>query len=308
MHADGTSGVEDFINSANHVLGAIKLVTTMKCSLTLNNSAPKSRPISLFIFGGETENFLEKGSRPDGVMKKMHWHDESFAHLTTSGGHYQIVVLSIQLGENLISILDPTTLSLNLQVRLNEVSLVGPSDRVVNSITILDKSPHGFRLDLLLDHTNELDSRLLTSRWLQHISMLRNFDRCVKIILKRGYLQKRGRLNTAFRWRWFELSSDLKLRYFKDDASRAYKGVIDLSMVDGQGVSRSDLELILNMRKINRTWILKGENEREAEEWVLVIRALFELKSNVDDTAENISDHDEEDDDEEEGDGDCVEE
>jgi hypothetical protein len=307
--ANGLAGVENYFNSGNHSFGSIRLVTAMKCCLKFSSSAPKARPMSLFIFGGESDvsTLPDKVSKGENTMRKLNWHEDSFSHLTTGTAVHQIVVLSSQLGTNLMSFVDPVSLSVGLQIRLDDVSWVGPSDKVVNSITIIDRSAQGFKLDLQIDGNYESDSGLLTSRWLQHISMMKNFDPQVKIIIKKGYLQKRGRLNTAFRWRWFELSSDMKLRYFKGDNSRAYKGVIDLAFVDDQGVSRSDLELILHMRKINRTWILKGENEKEAEEWILVIRALFELNLNSlnkEDNTDGGSDHEDEEDDEEEEDED----
>lgn len=277
----------------------------MRCFLALNSNAPKARPISLFIFGGDNDSASNERNVKSDSTKKSQWYEESFASLTAPGGQQQVVVLSTILGTNVLSFLDPPTLMLNFQIRLDHVSTIGPADKVVNAISINDRSQHGFCMQSTFDGGHELDPPMLTSRWLHHISMLQNFSRSVKIILKRGYLQKRGRLNTAFRWRWFELSSDLKLRYFKDDNGRAYKGVIDLSMLDAsmedQGVTRSDLEIVLNMRKISRKWVLKGENEKEAEEWILVMRAVFQLieGGDQDDRAENNSDREDEDEEEE---------
>jgi hypothetical protein len=210
------------------------------------------------------------------ILRKLQWYEESFMCLTVPGGQRQIAVLSVLEDVPLLSLFDPVTLSFTIQIQLNETTRIGPADKVINTVEIVQKSLQGFCLSMSPDDS-EQD---MTSRWLNQIHTVCKRHPVAQIIVKRGYLQKRGRLNTAFRWRWFELSSDLKLRYFKADPTRLYKGQIDLSLldihIDGKGVSRFEKELLLSMRQISRKWVLRDDNESDLETWRV---AIFDLVS-----------------------------
>ena len=108
-------------------------------------------------------------------------------------------------------------------------------------------------------------SHHLSQRWLSMLALYVPPAVPVTRIVMRGYLSKRGAVNTSFQKRWFVLSSDGKvssccdfyfismtvfnvsfqLRYYKDDQNGAFKGAIDLRHVSsitqsaGEGATRS---------------------------------------------------------------------
>lgn len=108
----------------------------------------------------------------------------------------------------------------------------------------------------------------------------------VVLIIKQGWLQKRGRINTSYKNRFFVLTNDFKLRYFKDDTNHQnysnYKGMIDLTLTDYDESNRFnsivcfDKDIIINMKKRKgRVWTIRAESNVEGKEWVEVLNELL---------------------------------
>jgi hypothetical protein len=107
------------------------------------------------------------------------------------------------------------------------------------------------------------------------------------LILKEGFLQKKGWINIAYQWRYFVLTNDYKLRYFKDDGNyqntSGYKGVIDLTMVDfdihnplNSIQSFDPKEITINMqKKKGRRWSLRSDNTQDILDWTSLLNALL---------------------------------
>lgn len=96
-------------------------------------------------------------------------------------------------------------------------------------------------------------------------------------------MNKRGRYNKAFKQRWFVLTSDYKLRYYKDDSpSSQYKGEIVFEpSTTAYDVIRFNKEIVMNMRKIDRTFILMAEDAKISEEWVQLIYQLLLVRDST---------------------------
>lgn len=98
-----------------------------------------------------------------------------------------------------------------------------------------------------------------------------------------GYLNKRGRYNKAFKQRWFVLTSDYKMRYYKDDSpSSQYKGEIAFEpTTSAYDVIRFNKEIVMAMKKIDRTFTLMAEDAKISEEWVQLIYQLFLIRDST---------------------------
>eukprot|EP01038_Epipyxis_sp_PR26KG_P007771 gene7771-10557_t len=172
----------------------------------------------------------------------------------------QLVLLHVFMGKTLLTLYDPNTSLPTAKIHLDTVTMVSPSNTELHSIDIYDSL--GLNWQLIPEGIDEDDSKTISTRWIHaigaffpvnnsssnpHSSNNNNSKNntlgvggngisssaSVIHIVKTGYLLKRGQFNKAYKQRWFMLSSDGKLRYFKDDALiSAYKGTIDLRKVD----------------------------------------------------------------------------
>lgn len=217
---------------------------------------------------------------------------------TTSSGEWprQCAALYLCLGVPRLFLIDPVTLVPSASIDLHEVRRIAPTEQFLHSIDLQDRthctwqiSPEGIDAD---------DTREATRRWLLTMSALCLPSTQVVHVLKSGYLRKRGRVNRAFKLRWFVLCSDLKLRYYKDDLQGIYKGTIDLSsdqraaepagnsaaagtargsgsvVPTSQQVVRFDKEIVVTMQATQRAFTLLADDVATAEDW---LRTLTDL-------------------------------
>ena len=79
------------------------------------------------------------------------------------------------------------------------------------------------------------------------------------------------------------LTSDYKLRYYKDDSpSSQYKGEIVFEpTTTAYDIIRFNKEIVMNMRKIDRTFILMAEDAKISEEWVQLIYQLLLVRDST---------------------------
>lgn len=194
----------------------------------------------------------------------------------------QCVALYVCMGVPRLYLMDPVTYAPSACIDLHAVRLIAPSERFLQAIDLQDKtdcvwqiSPEGLDAE---------DAREAPRRWLLTMSALSLPSTKVVHVLRAGYLQKRGRVNRAFRLRWFVLCSDLKLRYYKDDQSGVWKGTIDLSRSDagdtgpagGKGsIARFDKEVVVTMQSTQRMFTLLAEDVATAEDWLGAIMDLL---------------------------------
>lgn len=293
--------------------GKVFLMAMFKCNIQFNNQMSKFRPLSIFGFGtgddgsklessysvkptsidDDDNNSLNCSRKMDSLPEGLGEYDSSarnnrplnnsmseevFQNLTTIGAS-QLVLFCEKIDQRMLCFLDPTTLTYNFYVNVEDLVLIGPAHKQLYAIELVSGIQGGFSVLLQGDQNEEIDQKTLSTQWLNTLSMLCPTTVASVNIIKRGFLQKRGRVNTAFKWRWFELSSDLQLRYYKDDISGQFKGSIDLSLLDptddSSFVSYEDKELVINMHRINRIWVLKTEDEKLGGEWVFLINDLI---------------------------------
>lgn len=197
----------------------------------------------------------------------------------------QLAILYRLQGRFFITLVDPLTNSITSTIRLEDICKIGPADKVLFAIEMYDE--HNNIWQLSPEGLDESDTQKLASRWLNYLWSVCSSPTMVYTVIKRGYLQKRGKVNTAFKWRWFELGSDLKFRYFKDPVSKIYKGQIDLVQLDSfsldeKSIVKQDKELVLYMNSsIDRAWILRAENSEEASSWLKVLHSLLSCTVNI---------------------------
>lgn len=199
-----------------------------------------------------------------------------------------LAVACTSSGVPTVFLLDPLTSRPLAVFRLHEVLRIGPADKLLQALELLDED--GCCWQLSPDGMDEADAAALRMRWLSTLwSMVACLPASVSrapsvayTVVKRGVLLKKGQVNTSFKPRFFELSSDLKLRYFKCDGAGTYKGQIDLILLDRftstvkkDDVSRFELLICLSMQRANRIWILKALSEVEAEDWVAAMNDLL---------------------------------
>lgn len=220
----------------------------------------------------------------------------------TSSGDWprQCAALYLCLGVPRLFLIDPVTLVPSACIDLHDVRKIAPTEQYLHSIDLQDRThctwqvcPEGIDPD---------DSRDATRRWLSAMSALCLPSTQVVHVLKSGYLHKRGRLNRAFKLRWFVLCSDLKLRYYKDDLQGIFKGTIDLSsdlkapdsgggastgrgsgssLPTSQQVVRFDKEIVVTMQATQRAFTLLAEDVATAEDWLRTLTDLLNSPLNI---------------------------
>jgi hypothetical protein len=210
----------------------------------------------------------------------------------------QCAALYVCLGVPRLFLVDPVTWVPSACLDLHAAQRIGPSEQYLQSFDIKDKthctwqiSPEGIDAE---------DAREVPRRWLLTLSALCLPTTTVVTVVKAGYLQKRGRVNRAFKLRWFVLTTDLKLRYYKDDQIGVLKGTIDMSRgkntaadalagagmrSSGSGaagtagterVARFDKEIVVTAQGTGRMFTLLAEDAATAEDWLAVLNDLLE--------------------------------
>jgi hypothetical protein len=172
---------------------------------------------------------------------------------------------------------------LSAVIDLNVAIRISPVESHLHAFDVFDVTGLAWRF--WPEGLDEDDCRTVCSRWLDIFSVYCLPSTDVVNILKSGPLLKRGGFNTAFRSRWFVLSSDYKLRYYTDDLSGVFKGEIDLRMVDrtshtadaGRSVSCFGREIVITQK--SRVWRLQAVDAADAQRWTIllnqVISAIF---------------------------------
>lgn len=209
--------------------------------------------------------------------------------LLSSGGTRLLAIATATLGNSHLFFLDPQSSKIISCFRLWEFVRVGPADSCLQGIEMIDDEGHSWQFHP--EGIDEDDSQRLRLRWLQILWSIVRSPTTVYTIIKRGTLSKKGRVNKSFKPRFCELSSDLKLRYYKCDSGWTYKGQIDLILLDrftiGKtgDVTRFEQLICLSMQRANRVWVLKADSESEAQEWELAINDLLQVWGGKDSAA-----------------------
>lgn len=92
-------------------------------------------------------------------------------------------------------------------------------------------------------------------------------------VVRMGYLQKRGRVNTAFQRRFFRLFSDGALGYTDREGSRKERGRIQVQncdvLIDGSGSrDRSASHFLISEKNGSRVYVLKAESAQDRDKWM----------------------------------------
>merc|ERR1711918_306666 len=95
-----------------------------------------------------------------------------------------------------------------------------------------------------------------------------------------GFLMKRGFINTSFQSRWFILSSDMKLRYYKFENGQC-QGSIDVATVSNIQYTDEGTDTLFSLLGMHRTWTLQAQTMNEKSTWIDVIVTLLEENGGV---------------------------
>jgi hypothetical protein len=104
--------------------------------------------------------------------------------------------------------------------------------------------------------------------WLRHLSQLCSSRAYAVHIVHEGFLSKRGRVNTAFRKRWFIMTSELVLLYYSrsEQAGQSkFKGALNLLDVLDVVINENGKDFVIHTS--TRDWVLRAESKKEALSW-----------------------------------------
>lgn len=204
----------------------------------------------------------------------------------------QWVALVVRLGCPYLHLYNPSNSEMTAVINLSEIVFITPADDYLNTFELHDES--GICWQFTVEGVDEEDSKGLTQRWLSELTAVCDPDKTSIIhILYFGFLSKRGQFNKAFKLRWFVLTSDLRLKYYKDDVSGVLKGEIDLHLVDlsinidvkeqelaeqVQQVVRFNKEIILSTKQGSRVWVLQADSAENAEKWIVILNQVLYFK------------------------------
>ena len=114
--------------------------------------------------------------------------------------------------------------------------------------------------------------------WLRMLSQLCPSQVYVVHILHEGFLSKRGRLNTAFRRRWFIMTSECQLLYYSRSeipGQSKFKGCLNLMSVSSVDIHENGKDFVV--RTSARDWVLRADSRRESESWKFAIDGIRNL-------------------------------
>jgi hypothetical protein len=198
---------------------------------------------------------------------------------TPAGGRRLCVLMETVFGEGYLCLLDmsanspfwdsssivqPTSCMLNLSF----ITELCPAQSMFSSIDLYDSS--GLIWQLHPEGVDDDDANISTARLLNYLSEYVPSTAKVTKIMKNGFLMKRGKLNPSYKSRWFVLSSDQKLQYYKFENGQS-QGIIDISRVSEV---RIESPLVFTMIEGDRLWTLQAPNEIEKTSWVEILSTM----------------------------------
>lgn len=161
---------------------------------------------------------------------------------------------------------------------------------MLNGFDVRDR--FGLNWQLLPEPVDDDDGRYLAQRWLAMLSMYCPSSPSPRVtrILHMGFLSKRGQRNNALQKRWFVISTDKILRYYKEDTQ---KGEINLNKVAtinqnkvtgdygkslwSKGSDSSDLRSIVLWTQ-DRLWMVQADSAEDCTRWFTILKALVNSK------------------------------
>lgn len=158
-------------------------------------------------------------------------------------------------------------------INLNMLTKVAPTQSVLNCIDLYDGS--GLILQMQSEGVDDDDTNSSTSRLIHYISSYMPETAAIVRIVKYGFLMKRGRLNPSFQNRWFVLSSDLKLNYYKFESGQ-HQGVIDIGAVSRVTRPQSSRDTSFSLQELDRLWCLQAPTETERDSWIDLLTEMTE--------------------------------
>jgi len=210
--------------------------------------------------------------------------DPLMYHATTEGGR-RLVFLTQYQGNGRMYIVDPSLRRekcyTGFYIELDNVGLLAPLTYDLRGFQLIDVTgtQHG-NFSLVPDGMSDYDCMLSTINWIRYINPYCTPTSRTVGILRYGFLEKKGIINSAFRKRLFLLSSDGQMKYFKPE-SCAPQGKIDLEGIhkiewldprQGSSLfSKIALQMQTQFRLTDQTariWILSSPSKKDAKSWI----------------------------------------
>ena len=163
--------------------------------------------------------------------------------------------------------------SISCIVNINTLTRLAPSQTMFSAVDLFDST--GLVWQLHPEGVDDDDASNAAARLLHFISSYASPSAVVIRVIKQGFLKKRGTINRAFQSRWFVLTSDLKLHYYKFETGQR-QGTIDIAGVAKVSYSQVWSDTNFALVDMDRTWNLLAETDREKMQWVDCIIQLLE--------------------------------
>lgn len=161
------------------------------------------------------------------------------------GGKRLCVLTQTREGEGLLYLLDSSleydrelssfntpsdTISkpISCVINLGLLTRMTPAESIFSTIDLHDNT--GLIWQLHPEGVDDDDANASTARLLYYISLYMNKAAVVIKVVKQGFLMKKGAFNRSYQQRWFVLSSDCKLHYYKFENGQR-QGTIDIAGV-----------------------------------------------------------------------------
>jgi len=187
-------------------------------------------------------------------------------------------------GKGRLLMFDPGSNVLKCRLRLEFITEIGISQEVMNGIELYEGQGDDRHCSFLFVARGVVceDPCRLAQRWIDHMLPYCSPDCEASSYVHYGNLKKRGVTNSSWKNRFFILTSDPSLVYYKipvgqmceDVHGSAYKGEIDLLNVNEKDIVRDYMKPNvsaavpdMSINTVDRTYHMQAEDMRTAELW-----------------------------------------
>jgi hypothetical protein len=188
-------------------------------------------------------------------------------------------------GQGNLMLFEQLTFARQSCIQLKNVVEISPSTLAYQGIDLKDSL--GLVWRMIPVGTDSYDSSISQQRWLSYLRLYSSPQSKHVDIVKSGWLSKRGKINTNYRRRYFIMTNNHLLRYFKDSCiGTVCKGCIDFRSVKsidhgetgglGWISPKKVIEKEIILKTSTRIWTVKADTIEEANEWFELFNTIKE--------------------------------